>query len=72
MTAAAYDLDDNGEDDVVNVGEEDKDDEDDSIMLVSEKPAARPPPGKKALFKCISGEVLRVMHDRLVSNASKK
>ena len=58
-TAAVYDLDDDNEDDDVDVGDE------------SEKPAARPPPGKKASFKCVSGEVLRVMQDRLVSNASK-
>ena len=69
LTAAAYDLDDDGEDDVVDVGDEDEDDEDDSIMLVSEKPAARPPPGKKASFNRVLGEVLRVMQNRLVSNA---
>ena len=70
MVAVAYDLDDN-EDDVVDVGDKDEDDEDDSVVLVSEKHAAHPPLGKRASFKCISGEVLRVMQDRLVSNASK-
>ena len=59
-TAAAYDLDDDDEDDVVEIDDEDEDDGDDSVVLVGKKPAAR---SQKASFKCISGEVLRVMQD---------
>jgi hypothetical protein len=70
MTAADLDLNDD-EDEVDDVDDEGDDDGDDSVVLVGKKPAAHPPPGKKAPFKCVSGEVLRVMQDRLVSNASK-
>ena len=70
LTAEVFDLDDDDEYDDDDDEVED-DDGDDSVVLVGKKPAARPPPRKKAPFPCVSGEVLRIMQDRLVSNASK-
>jgi hypothetical protein len=72
-TAAVFDLDDDEDDDEEEYDDDDEgeDDGDDSVVLVAKKPAARPPPRKKAPFPCVSGEVLRIMQDRLVSNASK-
>jgi hypothetical protein len=72
LTAAVLDLNDNEEvDDVDDEGEDDDNNEDNSVVLVCKKPAARPSPGKKAPFPCVLGDVLRIMQDRLVSNASK-
>ena len=67
-TAAVFDLD---QDDDEDEDYEEDDDGDDSVVLVGKKPAARPPPEKMASFQCVSGDVLRVMQDRLNSNASK-
>ena len=67
-TAAVFDLD---QDDDEDEDYEEDDDGDDSVVLVGKKPAARPPPEKMAPFQCVSGDVLRVMQDRLNSNASK-
>ena len=46
-------------------------DGDHSVVLAGKKLAAHPPPGKTAPFPCVLGDVLRIMQDRLVSNASK-
>jgi hypothetical protein len=70
LTAAVFNLDEDEDDDEYNDDYEDDDDGDDSVVLVG-KPAARPPPEKMTPFQCVSGDVLRVMQDRLNSNASK-
>ena len=67
-TAAVLCLHDDDDDEVDEVDDDNGDDGDDSVVLVGKNPAARP---QKASFKCVSGEVQRVMQDRLVSNASK-
>ena len=71
-TAAVLDLDedDEDEDEYDNDYKED-DDGDHFVVLVGKQPAARPPPWKKAPFPCVLGEVLCIMQDRLISNASR-
>ena len=71
LTVADHYFDGDNEEDVIDVDDKDEDNGDDSVVLVGKKPTAHPPPGKKASFKCVLGEVLRVMQDRLVSNTSK-
>jgi hypothetical protein len=71
LTAAVLDLDEDDDEDEYNDDYKEDNDGDHFVVLVGKQPAARPPPGKKVPFPCVLGEVLCIMQDRLISNASR-